>query len=101
MPALENRPELEGHLLPYYKIYIHLNRSRDVGFGVGAIKISEIYSYCRLMCINSITEREDVLWAVQVLDTEFLAHQDDKAKKTKAAKENKSGGRNDKNSNRR
>ena len=59
---------------------------------MGAIKISEIYSYCRLMQINGISEREDVLWAVQVLDTEFLAHQDDKAKKTKAAKENKSGG---------
>ena len=52
----------------------NLSSSRAVGFGIGAIPVSEILAYCELFRIDGEDEREDMLYYVSELDMEYLGH---------------------------
>lgn len=55
--------------------------SRPVGWGMGAIPVSEVLAYCALLGISDLDQRERILGAIQRLDAEFLKHHAEKSKK--------------------
>lgn len=57
-----------------WRAWERLAWSRPVGFGMGAIPVSEVLSYCQLRGIRDLDQRERILWAVQALDKAFLQH---------------------------
>lgn len=48
--------------------------------GVGAISISQIYAYCEMFGIKSISERADLLYLIGELDEEFIKYCNEKQK---------------------
>lgn len=73
IPALRNKPELEDYLRPYWEAFYVLTHSRQVGFGIGAIPLSEIDAYLRLYGIDDPEERDELVFFIREMDMEFLA----------------------------
>ena len=78
--ALKDEPLLSHVESYYFKIFSDLSRSRQVGMGVGAISISQIYAYCEMFGIKSISERADLLYLIGELDEEFIKYCNEKQK---------------------
>lgn len=58
-----------------------LSTSRQQGFSVGYIPMSEIEAYMRIMRIDDDEEREEFLFLIQAMDAEYVEWA---SKKTKA-----------------
>jgi hypothetical protein len=73
-------PELRPDAEALWDAWESLCWSRPVGFGMGAIPVSEVLAYCTLLGIRDLDERERILGAVQRLDAEFLKYHAEQAK---------------------
>lgn len=73
--ALADRPVLDFRQHYYYAAYRALSRSRNVAMTQPLpIPISEILAYCILFQIDNLTEREQILRTVNLLDDVYLEH---------------------------
>jgi hypothetical protein len=78
--ALLKRPLLRRDCEGYYEAFIHLDLARDSnGYGVNAIRLSEIVAYLSVTGIRG-EEREKVMRMVQTMDQEYLKYQAEKNK---------------------
>jgi hypothetical protein len=74
-------PDLWPGAEPIWEAWQALFLSRPVGWGMGAIPVSEVFAYCNLLGIADLNQREWILRAIQRLDSEFLKFYSDEAKK--------------------
>lgn len=73
-PALENRPELDPGLEPYFEAFALLSPSRPIHLGgAGAIPVAEIAAYLDLEAIADPEERRAHLRLVRAMDEIYLA----------------------------
>ena len=73
-PALENRPELEPGLEPYFEAFALLSPSRAIHMGgAGAIPVAEIKAYLDLEAIDDPDERRAHLRRLRAMDETYLA----------------------------
>ena len=70
--ALDGRPEVEDHNLFYWNAFSLLTGSRDAGFSLGCIPLSEIEAFCRLARIEDVEERMEFVHIIQAMDREFV-----------------------------
>jgi hypothetical protein len=74
--ALKKRVILRPESYPYIEAYNSLARKRPVYHGgPGAIPNTEIESYLRIKRINNPEEIEEFHYFIDLIDSEFLAHQ--------------------------
>ena len=73
-------PELLPGAQSLWEAWEALSWSRAVGFGVGAIPVSEVLAYCELLQIRSLWQRERLLRTIQRLDAEIMKHHAEQAK---------------------
>lgn len=72
IPALENRPDLEPHLIWVWEAYSTLDKSRQWGAGFPQpISLVELESYARLNRIRR-AEVDELIRTVQHLDACYL-----------------------------
>ena len=62
-----------------------LSSSRNVGFSLTAIPLSEIKAYCEMFEIEG-EEREEFLYLIRALDDEYLKLSNDKSQARKSGK---------------
>ena len=84
-PALENRPELYPDLVPVWEAFVLLSPSRNVGWGAGAIPLSEVRAYCEMFEIPP-EDREELLYLLRALDEEYLKLTGEKSKPKRSGK---------------
>lgn len=63
-----------------WEAFNFLSSSRNVGFSLGAIPLSEIKAYCEMFAIVG-EEREDFLVLLRALDDEYMKLSNDKNKR--------------------
>ena len=79
---MKRRPRLNAEDVPYYNAFQRLSQSRPQGMsGDSAIPMSEILAYCLLVGIVVLAERSKYLTLILDLDTIYLTHQAEEAKK--------------------
>lgn len=66
------RPQLLPHLLPVWEAFGRLGRRRPVGFGVGAIPMTEFESYCRTFDVNDVERRHWLFVRLDALDAAYI-----------------------------
>lgn len=81
VPALSRKPELHDDLLEIWEAFWVLHRTRDIGFGPGFIKLTEIAAYLELF---PQTRPEFFIRSIQALDRIYL--EDYNVKKPKSGK---------------
>lgn len=69
-----SRPQLFPHLLPAWEAFGRLSKRRPVGFGIGAIPLSEFESYCRTFGVVDQDRRRWLFARVDALDGAYLEH---------------------------
>jgi hypothetical protein len=74
VPALQNKPELDEFLIPYWKAFQVLSSSRQIGMGIGAIPLTEIEAYMRIYGIEDQEEREDMVYLIGEMDRVFIEY---------------------------
>jgi|ETNvirnome_2_300_1030623.scaffolds.fasta_scaffold00306_3 hypothetical protein len=77
---LAEKPELYGDLAPVWDCFWFLHPSRQVGMDVGAILLSEIVIYWKV--VGFVTDADDLaekVRLVRAMDAEFLNHHRRKA----------------------
>jgi hypothetical protein len=57
--------------VPVWEAFVLLSPSRNVGWGAGAIPLTEIRAYCEMFEIEA-EEREDLLYLLRAIDDEYL-----------------------------
>ena len=67
-----DRPQLLPHLSTVWETFWRLSRRRPMGFGVGAIPMSEFESYCRTFGVDGTEEREWLFVRLDALDSEYM-----------------------------
>jgi hypothetical protein len=77
VPELDEEPTLEGGLpVAAWSAFAALSDSRPISVGgAGAIPISEIEAYCRLIGLDDAESRAALLRLLRRIDRAFLAHQ--------------------------
>lgn len=70
--ALRSEPELYEDVEWVWRVFGHLNHSRQAGMGREPILISEVLAYCQLFGIDCTEKREALLFLIQELDQEYL-----------------------------
>jgi len=69
--ALQERPELDDRLTPYWETFWTLHPSRPVGMNVGAIQVRDIVEFLRLSGLTMDSELRRGVRLVCALDTEW------------------------------
>lgn len=82
---MENRPELYPDLVPVWEAFVLLSPSRNMGWGAGAIPLTEVRAYCEMFEIEP-EEREDLLYLLRALDEEYLKSTNEKGKQKRTGK---------------
>lgn len=88
-PALENQPEIAGHLLVYYDLYNRLKHYRTWSDGLpNPIMLSDIQDYAKRYGYDStIDDLERFEDMIQACDQSFISyHVEQRAKEVAAAK---------------
>lgn len=62
-----------------------MSPSRNVGWGAGAIPLTEVRAYCEMFEIPP-EEREDLLYLLRALDEEYLKSTNEKSKTKRTGK---------------
>lgn len=70
--ALDGRPEVADENMFYWNAFSVLTTSREVGFSIGNIPLSEIEAFCRLAGIEDVEERMEFVSVIQAMDREFV-----------------------------
>ena len=89
LPALANKPDLFSDLIIYYQAFQAVSTSRDSGFGIGYIKLSEIRGLLDEWNLYNYEDRLEWIQWIQFIDRIFVKLQSDKQKKNKKSKERK------------
>lgn len=69
--ALQERPELDERLLPYWETFWILHPSRPIGMNVGAIPVRDMIDYLRLAGLTMDSELRRGIRLVGALDSEW------------------------------
>lgn len=70
------RVDLHPHLVFDWEIFFDLNLRRAASFGgLLPLAVAEIEAYCRMVSIEPGEDAEELLWAVGVLDREYMTLQ--------------------------
>lgn len=77
--AIQNAPDLSLLAIPYWQGFNELSTSRDMGFGIGYIKYSEISSYLDEHDIDGIEERQLFRRMINLIDSIYISHQNKKS----------------------
>ena len=64
-------PDLDEDNAEYLIAFHQLSPSRPVGFGMGAIPVSEIHAYCDLFDVDEV---ETFFYLIRALDAVYLGH---------------------------
>lgn len=93
--ALQNEPELDIFLMPFWSAFWTCAASRNVGFGaVMRIPVSEIQSYCAGVGIYDPDEFLEMVRMIGAMDTAYLEEiEKQKPAQTGAAKPAPGGGK--------
>ena len=84
--ALQNRPVLTQWVIDYWNGFQLLSGSRAVHQGgVGPIPLSEIVAYLEAIYILDVDERLKTIMMIQSLDSVYVVHVNEKAKRQAAA----------------
>ena len=65
-------PALYSDLLNYFIAFNTLSSSRQQGFGVGSIQLSEIYAFFKIYNIDNIDDRDLYLKRIKILDNVYI-----------------------------
>jgi hypothetical protein len=85
--AIDNRPEVEPHLIPVWDAYVSLERDRSFSMGgPGPIPFSAIDRYAERYGISNIAEFDRLRRLIMAMDSEYLKFVDEKAKKEREKK---------------
>lgn len=77
-PALLSKPILPPEGRDLWNAYNSLSGSRRIGLSAGPIPVSEVLSYCELVGIADLDERELLLTVVQTLDILYFNRKKEK-----------------------
>ncbi len=69
--ALQERPDLDERLLPYWETFWTLHPSRPMGMNVGAIPVRDMIDYLRLTGLTTDAELRRGIRLVGALDSEW------------------------------
>ena len=72
IPELQNKPDLFDSAIPYLNAFHALSTSRQIGFGIGFIPYSEIYTYLNENNIYDIDDREDYYHFIKFIDVIYV-----------------------------
>lgn len=72
MDPLKTKPVLYDDLYSDYEAFVILNASRQAGFSVGPISISDIHALMQILDIDQIEERKMFLRRIKILDNAYL-----------------------------
>ncbi|HWM89403.1 MAG TPA: hypothetical protein VN493_01405 [Thermoanaerobaculia bacterium] len=72
-------------LVPVWEAFVLLSPSRNMGWGAGAIPLTEVRAYCEMFEIEP-EEREDLLYLLRALDEEYLKSTNEKGKQKRTGK---------------
>jgi hypothetical protein len=75
VPELDEEPKMHRGAEEAWSAFAALNESRPIHFGgAGAIPLSEIEAYCRLVGLEDADEREQLARLVRRADRFYLSH---------------------------
>lgn len=86
VPALKDMPVLYEDLVPFWRAFNELSRTRPVGMGVGAIPMSEILAWLDLHEIGGFEDRIEYARWIGYLDSLFLEYQSKKQQQESTGK---------------
>lgn len=84
MKPLDDKPALYQDLIPDWQAFSVLSSSRQMGFSVGPIPLSEIAAYMEINQIKDYEERKLLLHRIHILDHTYLDWQSGETKKQQA-----------------
>ena len=84
--ALDSRPILYDHNVVYWRSWLDLRNSRQSGFGIGHIPVTEVVAYMDLIDVEQ-DERLHFLRMVNALDRRFVELANEKAEKDRKSKQ--------------
>jgi hypothetical protein len=70
MPGLQSRPTVSPHLLLYWRGYNRLTNGRQGEWEPQRITVTDVRSYCDLIGLIDLHQRDNMLDVVQLLDRE-------------------------------
>jgi hypothetical protein len=86
-PALENRPELDAHLVGVWTAFNQLSRFRQYGFsGPQPIQFESIRAHLALSRVEDPDQIDEFIHLIAVLDGDFLKHSYREAEQKRASK---------------
>ncbi|MCP3684780.1 MAG: hypothetical protein GY861_19095 [bacterium] len=91
LPPLQEEPDLNDCVVPYWRAFTTLAPSRQAGMGLGYIPYSEIICYLNENDIFDQEERARMLNVVQFIDSEYVILKNTKAQGSGALKTNVKG----------
>jgi len=82
--SYKNAPDLNVLTIPYWKAFSELTTSRDMGFGIGYIKYSEISSWLDENDIFEVEERDSFRRIINTIDSIYVSAQSKKSESKKS-----------------
>ena len=79
----KNAPELNILTIPFWKAFTELTTSRDMGFGIGYIKYSEVSSWLSENYIFDMEERALFRRIISFIDSMYVSEQSKKSENNK------------------
>jgi hypothetical protein len=88
-PALDNRPDLESHVVWVWNAFQQLNSCRQFGMAVGPIPWTAVNEYAMRHGIVDMDDFEEFRFLIVAMDETFLSHNTRKQKATEAQQRGK------------
>ena len=80
--ALQNRPTINQWVTEYWNAFQVLSGSRAIHQGgIGSIPLTEIVAYMEATYLSNVDERLKFIKMIQSLDSVYVVHVNDKAKR--------------------
>lgn len=85
--ALASKPRTWPHLEWVLEAFLDLTSSRQIGWGIGPIPVSEVTAYCDLVGMADPVSRIEFLRLIRAMDNASLAHEGRKREVERKKKE--------------
>lgn len=69
---MQDKPELDEEERYFFSVYRSLEPSRQVGMSVAPIPLTEYLAYFQIYGIESVEERDEILYVVSEMEAEFF-----------------------------
>lgn len=79
--TIENRPDVQRHLIPIWAAFWFLSPSRSSGMGIGGIPLAEILAYCAWKEVGPPDWRDHLVSCVRAMDVAYLNHHHEKTER--------------------